>query len=574
MLFRGDDYAVVRLDPSALKILDKSRVAWSPISVDPGTSLYYLMPEKGAPPASMPGFKIFLSDKDGTLVGASEQDALDARLSGYKVMPLDKAWPVWSSSFINLSFVNEEVTVNDEFLDIVHRVRRDSIAANIQHLQDYGTRYASTPQCLAAGKWLLERLWNYGYPDTVLKRITVDKDITIAQGNVIASKPGSTRPEFRILVGGHYDSIVSGGSVPATKKAPGADDNASGTAAALEVARLLANVDLDATVEFVLFTAEELGLLGSLDFVTVLAREEVPTESLFFINMDMVGNSDVLPWRTRIYYNETSEALAGLIQGVGEAYTRTTPVLLGSMGSSDHVPFWSLGYPAVFLHEYDFSPVYHTVDDLLINLEMDYEAEVVKMVLATVLHLGTLADPPADLVASQAENGAISVQWSHSLDADVIGYRVETVSRDGEVTSSLFTTDNSVVLDHDSLSGAEGVRVRAEDVLGQGKPSEAVFFGTGAVLMAETYPTVTSSGAKFEVFVPGAGSAVKASATVLDAAGRLVAKLHDGPLHRGTSSFRWNGTVAGGDRAPTGVYFFVLDVPGLGSSRAKLVVVR
>jgi aminopeptidase YwaD len=574
LLFRCDAYAVVSLDPSALRTLDENGLTWSRMSVDPGASLYYLMPEKGPAPTSLPGFKILLADKDGALVAATEQEALDARLSGFKVMPLDRVWPVRSSGFGDLTFLNEEVTVNEEFRHIVQRVRADSIAANIQHLQDYGTRYAYTQQCLAAGKWLLKRLWNYGYPDTVLSRIVVDPKVTLAQGNVSATKPGSTRPDIRILLGGHYDSIVSGGAASATKRAPGADDNASGTAAALEVARILADVNLDATVEFVFFTAEELGLLGSLDFVRVLYRDEVPTESLFFINMDMVGNSDSLPWRTRIYYNDDSSPLAGLMVGVGKAYSYTTPMLMGSTGRSDHVPFWNLGYRAVFVQEYTFSPNYHTIDDLLVNLEMDYEAEVVKMVVATVLHLARSAGPPADIAASATEGDEILVQWSDAPDADVIGYHVEAIDAAGEVTKSLYTTERSAVLNPDSLAGAERVRVRAEDILGAGEPSQAVNFGTGAALMAEAYPSLTSDGAKFEVFVPGAGDAVDASASVFDAAGRLVATLHDGPLRRGTNSFRWDGDVSGGDRVPAGVYFFVLNVSGVGSSRAKVIVVR
>jgi aminopeptidase YwaD len=574
LLFRCDTYAVVSVEPSALKALDERNLTWSAISVDPGASLYYLMPEEGPPPASLPGFKVLVADKDGALVAASEPEALNARLSGYKVMPLDRAWPVQGSGFRDLDFVNEEVTVNEEYMDLVQRVRADSIAANIQHLEDYGTRYAYTQQCLAAGKWLLKRFWSYGYPDTALAGILIDPKVTLAQGNVSATKTGSTRPDIRIVVGGHYDSIVSGGGASAAKHAPGADDNASGTAAAMEVARILAGVDLDATVQFVLFTAEELGLLGSLDFVRTLASEKVPTESLFFINMDMVGNSDTLPWRTRVYYDNNSRPLAELIVGIGEAYSYTTPILSGASGRSDHVPFWNLGYRAVFLHELDFSPNYHSVDDLLANLEMDYEAEVVKMVLATVLHLARSAEPPTDLTASETEDGGILVQWSDAPDADVIGYRVEAIDAGGVVTKSLFTKENSAVLDPDSLSGAGRVRVRAEDVLGAGDPSGAVKFGEGTTLFAEAYPSLTSASAEFEVFVPGAGADVDASASVFDAAGRLVATLHDGPLRRGTSSFRWDGEISGGDRVPTGVYFFVFDVPGIGSSRAKLIVVR
>src|SRR5439155_19212893 len=81
--------------------------------------------------------------------------------------------------------------------------------------------------------------------------------------NVVARKPGASGKT--VVVGGHYDSVPTG---------PGANDNGSGTAVTLEVARVMAGRDYPHTLEFVAFDAEELGLLGSEYYVGQLTPEQ------------------------------------------------------------------------------------------------------------------------------------------------------------------------------------------------------------------------------------------------------------------------------------------------------------
>jgi hypothetical protein len=275
-----------------------------------------------------------------------------------------------------------------------------------------------------------------------------------------------------------------------------------------------------------------------------------------------------------VYYDARSEPLAGLLANVGEVYSMTTAYLLGPTGRSDHVNFWQSGYPAVFVHEMDFSPVYHSTNDLLEFLEMDYEAEVIKMVLATVLHLANIADPPRDLVAYQVESGEVLVEWTHSPDADLLGYKVEVVDRLGDVIYETYTKENFALLDVSGFEGTSKVRVRSEDVLGFGEASEEILVGSGRALVAGATPNPITEGCRFDVFVPGAGGQVDAVVKVMDAIGRQVAEVHNGPLDRGSNSLRWSGRFANGNRVPGGVYFFVIETASGGEAGGKLMVVR
>ncbi|MBM3792412.1 MAG: M28 family peptidase, partial [Acidobacteria bacterium] len=130
------------------------------------------------------------------------------------------------------------------------------LAAAVQALQDFRTRYASTAGCEAAGEYL------DGYFGSLDLETAYDQ-FSFGAGhssrNIVAVLPGRISPEYSVILCAHYDSA----SDQAGTLAPGADDNASGVAALMEMARILSLVPLDFTVKFICFSAEEWGLLGS-----------------------------------------------------------------------------------------------------------------------------------------------------------------------------------------------------------------------------------------------------------------------------------------------------------------------
>jgi aminopeptidase YwaD len=496
--------------------------------------------------------------------------------AGYLTIALDRPWPILGSGFTGVTFVHDSATRDDEYYRLTRFISRDSLASYVKHLQDYGTRHTESAQVIRAGKWLVDTLGRFGYPDTLFEGYEGgDKDLIAGTaGNVTGSKPGLRHPEFRILVGGHYDSITHGESVPPWIEAPGADDDASGVAAALEIARVLSSYPLDATVEYVMFAAEEGGLRGSKHYAAQLAADGVPADKLFLINMDMIGNCEGLPWRVKIISNRASQPLADVVGNVAEAYTELSPVMMGNTADSDHASFHQAGYPAIMLHEFDFSTVYHSRKDRLSEMEMDYMTEIVRTVAASVLHLAVLADPPSGLIAACSDSGGMDVEWLHSLDADVIGYHVELMDGNGRVVHTTFTNESHVRIPEEALDGAEAVQVRAEDVLGEGDPSEAVYFGGGGTVAAKAVPNPTTAGVRFHVFTPGSGATVSATVKVVDAAGRLMRSIEYGAIDRGSQVLEWDGRTSNGDPAPTGVYFYVFEARGVGRRAGKLMVVR
>jgi Zn-dependent M28 family amino/carboxypeptidase len=183
--------------------------------------------------------------------------------------------------------------------------------------------------------------------------------------NVVAVHSGLVNPSQIYLVGAHYDSVNN----------PGADDNASGTAGVLELARVLSRYPFESTVVFVAFDREEDGLRGSAAY----AAEHAADNILGMISMDMIAHSGSDPTHARVYTGGGSLNTANdLIAALG-MYSATLPgdkvngLYFGAAGNSDHAPFAGFPNGSALVIESDFSPYYHGPNDSVDTLNyIDY----------------------------------------------------------------------------------------------------------------------------------------------------------------------------------------------------------
>ena len=193
--------------------------------------------------------------------------------------------------------------VSPEIRQMLHDMRARNIEHSILALAAFGTRHTLSSQTDpnrgigAARDWIYDQFQQYAAQSG--GRMTVEKQTFIQQPtprvpqptpitNVIATLRGS-QPESadRIyLVSGHYDSRVTD-VLDATSDAPGADDDASGVAAVLEMARVMAKHRFDATIKFVAFAGEEQGLLGSAFFAEQAKQQGLNIAGMF--SNDIIG---------------------------------------------------------------------------------------------------------------------------------------------------------------------------------------------------------------------------------------------------------------------------------------------
>ncbi|MDV2682971.1 DUF4910 domain-containing protein [Alkalihalophilus lindianensis] len=189
--------------------------------------------------------------------------------------------------------------------------------------------------------------------------------------NVIASKKATNKNKDNgnvIVVSSHHDSVPG---------APGANDNASGTAMVLELARAMKNLPTDTEIRFATFGAEELGLIGSRHYVNTLPESELNRIAANF-NLDMVGSKDAgdLVMRT---VNGQPNLVTELAQS-SSLRLNGAPTPFSQGGSSDHVPFGEKGVPAALFIHSPLEPWYHTPEDTIDKISKEKLEDVAQIV--------------------------------------------------------------------------------------------------------------------------------------------------------------------------------------------------
>ncbi len=263
-----------------------------------------------------------------------------------------------------------------------------------------------------AEQWLLGRLESIEGLEASTSPVSVSVELDGAMVdvddllNIVAELPGATDAPL-IVIGAHLDSTAKAspeGWDALTDPAPGADDDASGVAALLSMARTLAAWPggFQHTIRFVFFTAEEVGLLGSEQYVADLVAEGAEVEAM--LQLDPVGfngnGTDLLWFASDARWPELRER-ADLVAAEAETWLTVQGVdaaLIGGDDRSDHFHFWQEGWPALHFGAFPPPPDYHKTTDTLAVVDLAFLAEVTRTLtwLAADLAVANAAPPPAD----------------------------------------------------------------------------------------------------------------------------------------------------------------------------------
>ena len=297
-----------------------------------------------------------------------------------------------------------------------------TITRYLQRLEDFQTRYSYTDSVVAAAEWIYDKFIEFGFTDVAYDSFWFDGTW---QRNVVATKTGSLNTDRVLLNGWAYASVVYSDTCSAYTWAPGVDDNGSGTALTLDMARILAGEDLDKTLKFVPFAAEEQGLYGSWHFAEEAYNSGMDIELM--VNMDMVGNLDDSYLDVSIYTDDQSMSYAELMSQVAQDSTDLIPFIHYSGWGSDHYPFMQYGFNHVYAEEGDFSPNWHRCSDIIENVDIPYMVQVENMILPTII-----------IVANMKE---IDVEIDCALDSVPQGGSLPFTATLTNVTDSTITFD-------------------------------------------------------------------------------------------------------------------------------------
>jgi hypothetical protein len=391
------EYVLLGADPAGLESLAQANLPYTILDTNPEANIYYLvmvMPNQPAIDWSDYG-RVLLDDGRQLLVRQSDTGRSLAEAAAEISLLTYDPKPLFSS--ITPPVYPEVIDPDPIVQSMINQVLSQTVYQYDGNLSgEWPVTIGGSPYTIVsrhsysgqplekATEFVGEHLANLGLPVEYH-----DWHATIPP-NVIGQITGQSNPDDIFIIGAHLDDMPSSGP------APGADDNASGSVGVLIAADIFTQFEWDCTLRFVLWTGEEQGLLGSKAYA--LRSYNLGENILGVLNLDMIA------WNTAdsspdmdLHAKSTvpgSVPLAQLFSDVVSAYNLdlVPQIITNGSGASDHASFWTYNYPAILaIEDYygtgDFNPYYHTSNDLLQYLDLDYFTAMVKASVATFAHM-------------------------------------------------------------------------------------------------------------------------------------------------------------------------------------------
>jgi len=330
--------------------------------------------------------------------------------------------------------------VDGNLTNLLNQVASDGMYVNIDALQRFQTRHVNSANAPDSG---IQATYNYITEQFEKIKVTSNGNFQVfphsfpltwdgldtVQNNVVGIITGTEIGGGIILIGAHYDSISMDPN-DETSYAPGANDNASGVAALIELARILSTRQHRATIMLVAFAAEEVGRQGSRAFVQYLQEQDISINAMF--NLDIIGsldgpNGEISDNQIRVFSEGPNESasrqLARAIQFASMSYTPQMSVIVEDLIDregryGDHMSFNEAGWPSVrFTEPLEESARHHTPDDNIDDIDATYLTRATQIILAAVTCLADGPPPPRNIVLRDNGNGTRTLVWEHSPGA-------------------------------------------------------------------------------------------------------------------------------------------------------------
>jgi len=296
-----------------------------------------------------------------------------------------------------------------DIADLIGQIEQARLRSHVASLTESGPRPANNVQATRhAVNYIKAELVSFGYQpfeESPGAAVAPDQDGTEFI-NIIAEHSGSKTPASILELGAHYDTVAT---------SPGADDNASGVAAVLEVARVLSQATMKATVRFCFFALEENGREGSLYHVQQIQRRNEDMDGAIILEMvgyatdrpDTQRTPARIPWLfsppttgnfVAVVGNLHSGGLGNRLENALVSYTPGLPYFSANRAGgffrdalrSDHKAYWDSGYRAIMLTDTaNFrNPHYHQPSDTTDTLNFRFLQHIAQATAAMLLETG------------------------------------------------------------------------------------------------------------------------------------------------------------------------------------------
>jgi len=437
------------------------------------------------------------------------------------------------------------------------------------------SRYKNNASNDKAADYIKQKLQSYGLP-------TYNQNFSSTGRNVYGVQLGTVYPNKKYIICAHYDDMPSGST------APGADDNASGTAAVIEAARIFTQYQSKYTIIYALWDEEEQGLIGSAYYAQ--QAHNAGDSIMGVINMDMIAwdndNDGVGEIHIRNYANSTS--LKDIMVQVNTTYSvGVIPSIINpGATASDHASFWNNGYGALLLiEEYyggDFNNYYHTINDKILYFNQPYFHKMSRLALGTVATLADLTEiVPVELLAFTASvrNSEVELLWSTASELNNMGFEIERSidNQDNFVTVGFVEGKGSSTeinyysfTDRPQVNGVNQLyyRLKQVDFDGTFSYSDVVNLSydvPAEFVLSQNYPNPFNPSTRINYFVPQESFV---SIKVYDFLGREVITLVNETRVIGSYE-----QVFDASNLPSGTYFYTM-IAGNYSATKKMILLK
>lgn len=307
---------------------------------------------------------------------------------------------------LNLSYAQ---SFNQFYADVVNNTSETNVLNDLTTFENFGVKNVGSQALTNTENWITSRYQSLGYSNVELQEFSYSAGTS---NNIIVTKTGTTYPNTFVIIDGHYDTI----------NGPGTNDNGTGTVLILELARLLKDVDTEYSIKFIHFSGEEDGLVGSNYYVNnTVIPQSLDIKVVF--NIDEVGGvngvtNDTVTCERDLSNpqsnNAASNAATMVLANCIELYSNLESEISFAF-ASDYVPFENNGEIITGLYETNVSPVNHTANDNLSNMDVTYAYEVIKGALGAAMEFAVAFETLSEDEINNLENSiSISPNPSHN----------------------------------------------------------------------------------------------------------------------------------------------------------------
>lgn len=324
------------------------------------------------------------------------------------------------------------------YADVVNQTTQTNITTNLTEFQALGVKRRGTAALQNTLDWLKDNYLSYGYTASQMVEDSYSYSGFTCK-NLVVTKIGTVYPNTYVIVCGHYDTISGTGT----------NDNGSGTAILLEIARLLQNVPTEYSIRFIHFSGEEDGLRGSQHYVNSVVNATNPKMDIRLVfNIDEVGgvageiNDTITCDVDESNPTSNNAASAVITEELATCVGLYSPLntFTNFADATDYIPFENNGEIITGFYETNISPYPHTPNDNLANMDPVYVYNVGKAAIGATMHFAI-----ASTLSNPEYNEDFQVSFFPNPTKDILTINKGTLT-DSDYTFSIIDIQGKTVL--------------------------------------------------------------------------------------------------------------------------------